>query len=294
MTMRKASLLTALGLLLFAIPALSQAPSETKPIFEVTSVKPNKSGDNRVSIGGGAGGRFVATNVPLRLLMQVAYRVRDFQISVGPDWVQSDRWDVEGRAEEGTVQWPEGPPDPNVPDPMALRVQSLLEDRFQLKLHRETREMPVYELTVSKSGSKLKLSEDQNPYRPPEPGAPPPPPPQRDAPLRPGSMRTGRGDLEAAGVPMPTFLMALSQQLGRTVIDKTGLKGFYDLKLQWVPDFGSGAGPSPAGVQPPPQADLSGPSIFTAVQEQLGLRLESTKGPVEVLVIDSVQKPTEN
>jgi bla regulator protein blaR1 len=297
MTMKNTSLLIALGFLVIAIRTFSQTPSETKPAFEVASIKPNKSGDNRVSIGGGAGGRFVATGVPLRLLMTVAYRVRDFQISGGPDWLQTDRWDIEARAEEGSIPSPPGPPDPNVPDPMALRVQSLLEDRFQLKLHRETREMPVYELTVSKGGSKLKLSEDQNPFRPPERSAPPPPPPQRGAPMRPGSMRMGRGDLEAVGVSIPIFVNALSGQLGRTVIDRTGLKGLYDLKLQWILDFGPGAGPLggalPAGVQPP-TADPAGPSIFTAVQEQLGLRLESTKGPVEVILVDSVEKPTEN
>src|SRR5262245_40751857 len=167
----KASLLVPLGLFVVVIQTLSQVPSGAKPAFEVASIKPNKSGDNRVSIGGGAGGRFVATGVPLRLLMTVAFRVRDFQVSGGPGWSQTDRWDIEARAEEGSVPSPQGPPDPNVPDPMALRVQSLLEDRFQLKLHRETREMPVYELTVSKGGSKLKLSEDQNPFRPPERGA---------------------------------------------------------------------------------------------------------------------------
>src|SRR5262245_35699720 len=112
MTMKKASLLIALGFLVVAIRTFSQTPSGAKPTFEVASIKPNKAGDNRVSIGGGAGGRFVATNVPLRLLMTVAYRVRDFQISGAPDWLQTDRWDIEARAEEGSVTLPQGPPDP--------------------------------------------------------------------------------------------------------------------------------------------------------------------------------------
>jgi uncharacterized protein (TIGR03435 family) len=110
-------------------------------------------------------------------------------------------------------------------------------------------------------------------------------------------MRLGRGNLEATAVPFATFVNALSQQLGRTVIDKTELKGLYDIKLLWTPDAVQGPGPlgpPPAGAEPPPLADPSGPTVFTAVQEQLGLKLDSTKGPVEVIVIDSVQKPTEN
>ena len=109
-----------------------------------------------------------------------------------------------------------------------------------------------------------------------------------------GGMRMGRGDLEASGVPFSTFVVVLSNQLGRPVIDKTDLKGLYDFKLQWTPELGQGPLLPGAPEAPPPPADASGPSIFTAVQEQLGLRLESAKDPVEVLVIDSVQKPTEN
>jgi uncharacterized protein (TIGR03435 family) len=173
-------------------------------------------------------------------------------------------------------------------------VQSLLEDRLQLKIHRETRELPVYELLVAKGGSKMSLSADQSPEKPPEPGSPPLSMPQRGAPAPRGMMKMGRGSLETNGVPISNFIMGLSQQLGRPVIDKTGLKGFYDIKLQWSPELGQGLF-APGSAEPaPPPSDASGPSIFTAIQEQLGLRLESAKGPVDVLVIDSVQKPTEN
>jgi uncharacterized protein (TIGR03435 family) len=278
-----------------AIPLLSQV-SETKPSFEVASVKPNKTGDNRVSIMGSPGGRYVATGVSLRLLMGNAYRVRDFQIIGGPDWMASDRWDIEARAEEGSITPQAGPRDPNVPDPMSLRMQSLLEDRFQLKFHRETRELPVYELTVAKSGSKVKLAEDQTPIRPPERGTAPPPAPPRGGGLSRGSMRMGFGDLEAVGIQFPNFVNFLSQQVGRAIVDKTGLSnGFYDIKLKWTPEFSPSGplAPAPGGPQLPPP-DPSGASIFTALQEQLGLRLESTRGPVEVLVIDSVQRPVEN
>jgi uncharacterized protein (TIGR03435 family) len=297
MILRKAFLIIALGTAVIAIPIFSQTPAGRRPSFEIASVKLNTSGDNRVSIMNQPGGRLVATGMPLRFLMTFAYRVRDFQILGGPNWMTSDRWDVQARAEEGSIPPPSGPPDPSVPDPIALRLQSLLEDRFQLKFHRETKELPVYELTVAKGGPKLKPSEDQSPFRPPERGAAPPPPLQRGAPIPRGNMRMGRGNLEAAGVSFSSFVMALSQQLGRTVIDKTDLKPLlYDIKLQWTPDVGQGGGPlgPPPGAAEPPPPDPSGPSIFTAVQEQLGLKLESTKGPVEVIVIDSVQKPTEN
>lgn len=297
MRLTKLLLPVGLGVAAIAIPIFSQAPTGAKPSFEVASVKPNTSGDNRIAIMGSPGGRLTVTGASFRMLVTYAFRVRDFQVSGGPNWMTTDRWDVEARAEEGSVPPPTGPPDPNVPDPMALRMQSLLEDRFQLKIHRETKELPVYELTVGKGGSKVKFSEDQTPFRPPERGAPPPPLPQRGGPMPRGSMRLGRGNLEATAVPFATFVNALSQQLGRTVIDKTELKGLYDIKLLWTPDAVQGPGPlgpPPAGAEPPPLADPSGPTVFTAVQEQLGLKLDSTKGPVEVIVIDSVQKPTEN
>jgi uncharacterized protein (TIGR03435 family) len=285
----KIACLTSLAGLVIAIPIFSQKPDAPRPSFEVATIKPNTSAELRIAILAQPGGRFIATGVSLRLLMGYAYGVRDFQISGGPSWVPSDRWDITARAEEGSI--PPGPRDPNTPDPLALRTQSLLEDRFQLKFHRETKELPVYELTVAKGGTKLHLSEDQNPLRPPERGDPPF---QRGGPMPRGNMRMGRGSLEATAVPIANFVRAMSQQLGRTVMDKTGLTGLYDIKLEWTPDpIQGGAFPLPAGVEPP-APDPSGPSIFTAIQDQLGLKLDGSKGAVEVLVIDSVQKPVEN
>jgi uncharacterized protein (TIGR03435 family) len=291
MTLRKHILLIGLVVVVTAIPFFSQQPAGTKPSFEVATVKPGASNDNRFMIMGQPGGRFTVTNATLKMVMTVAYRVRDFQISGGPGWAGTDRWNIEGKAEEGSIPQLTGPPDPTVPNPLMLMVQSLLEDRFQLKMHRDTKELPVYELLVAKSGSKMKLSDDQSQMRPPERGLPPP---QRGGPMPRGAMRVGRGAIEGNGVQFANLVTALSQQLGRTVIDKTDLKGFYDIKLEWTPELGQGP-VGPGGPEPPaPPADASGPSIFTAVQEQLGLRLESAKGPVEVLVIDSVQKPMDN
>jgi len=261
-----------------AIALWSQAPAQ-KPSFEVASVKA-ASGNSLPRILGQPGGRLTVTNATLKLLMTVAYGMRDFQILGGPNWITTDRWNIEAKAAEGTL-YP--PPDGTDLYPITLMVQSLIEDRFQLKMRRGTRELPVYELLIARSGSKMKLSEDQS--LPPflQPG---------DSKPR-GLIAVRRGSLEGQGVRLASFVQILSQQLARTVIDKTDLNGLYDIKLQWTPDLDQGAA-SRVPDTPLPVTDAPFPSIFTAIQEQLGLRLESAKGPVEVLVIDSVQKPSEN
>jgi uncharacterized protein (TIGR03435 family) len=261
--------------------ALAAHAQSSRPQFEVASIKP-AAPNSLGQLGRAPGGRLTATNVPLVLLIQNAYRVRSFQVLGGPSWMATERWDIEARPEEGSVT-PPGPQDPNVPDLFSLRLQSLLEDRFKLQIHHETRELPVFELTVAKSGLKAKLADDQTPFRAGD---------QRGG----ISLMIGGGELRAMAVPFPNFVAALSGIVGRTVVDKTNLKGLYDITLKWMPDVGQVVGPSgplPPGVQLP-RPDPSAPSLVTALQEQLGLKLEGSKGPVEVLVIDSVSKPTEN
>jgi uncharacterized protein (TIGR03435 family) len=163
-------------------------------------------------------------------------------------------------------------------------LQSLLEDRFQLKMHREMREEPVYELTVAKNGSKMKLSSDQSSS---ETLAVPT---TVDAIPR-GRIMTRGTTLAGNAVPVAPLVAILSDIARRPIINKTGLSGLYDFKLEWSPELMQGAG---ANGQPPPSPNNAGPSLFTALQEQLGLKLESAKEPVEVLVIDSVQRPSEN
>src|SRR2546425_3368714 len=183
-------------LLLFLF--IVQQPTGTKPSFEVATVKPSASTDNRIAILGQPGGRFVATNATLKMLIGTAWRVRDFQISGGPGWAGTDRWNIEAKAEEGAIPPAAGPPDPTVIPPLMLMLQSLIEDRFQLKVHRETKELPVYELVVAKGGPKIKPSEDQS--------LPTPAQPQRGGPMPRGGMRMGRGDLEANGVAVVNFI----------------------------------------------------------------------------------------
>jgi len=245
--------------------------------FDVATIKPNAENDHRVMIGFAPGGGFNATGINVRFLIMEAFGVRDFQISGGPGWMTTDRFDVKAKAE--------GLGDRPGREVMRPMLQNLLEDRFQLKYHKETKEMPIYALVAGKGPHKMKLSEVQQggPGGPGGPGR--------------GMFRMGRGQVDMQGATTGALAQMLSQQLGRTVMDKTGITGNFDVKMNWTPEPGQGGGPF-GGAPPPPEAvassDTSGPSIFTAIQEQLGLRLETQKGPVEIIVIDSVSKPSEN
>jgi len=244
--------------------------SQTQPAgkaqsFEVASIKPNVSGDGRFGVAIQPGGRLTVTGANVKMLMRQAYRIQDFQIIGAPSWFDSDRFDIVAKAE--------GKADA---DQVREMLQSLLAERFELKFHRDTRELPVYALVVGKSGPKMELSDSQGRANN-------------------SMMKFGRSQIEAQGMSMPQLAQTLSLSLGRTVIDKTGINGNYNFKLEWMPEAGQTTGPAGADkLSNDPPLDPSLPSIFTAVQEQLGLRLESQKGPVEVFVIDSASKPKEN
>jgi uncharacterized protein (TIGR03435 family) len=247
---------------LLAIGAsLLAAPRGWTQAFEVASIKPSAPGQRGVRIQIAPGGRFVANNVNVKFLIGEAYNIRDFQISGGPSWIGSERYDITAKADGEENKGPEA---------FRPMVQGLLKDRFQFKSHMETKELPVYHLVVGKNGSKL----TENASGPDK-----------------GMVRMGRGQVSATGVPIAMLCRQLAMQLGRTVIDKTGLTGDYDFKLEFTPE--EGMGPGPGGDAPPPP-DTVGPSLFAAIQEQLGLKLDGAKGPVEVLVIDHIEKASEN
>jgi len=288
----KALVLVILGIAVVAIPIFSQAPGRAQ--FEVASIKVHPPRLTQIGITN-RGGRFVATGFSLKMLVGRGYAVPEMRIMGGPNWAESERYDIEAKAPDGA---PAGQ--------LQRMLQAMLEDRFKLKVHKETRELPVYELAVAKNGPKMKLSEDQTPpppvVSPPgDPGAGP-----RGAPATffgggPRARGTaGRGSIngrmmfEGSAVPVSVLVNTLQQLLDRPVFDKTGLSGFFDIKLEWIP--GAEAPPSPFSPNPdaPPPPPVDGPSIFTAIQEQLGLRLEGSRAPVEVVVIDSAQKPAEN
>ena len=260
-----------------------------KPAFEVGSVKPNRSGDLRARMEIQPGGRFTATNVSLQMLITNAYQLFNYQIVKAPDWVEKDRWDVTAKAEEGTIR-PSVARSIGVPSETQVLLQALIEDRFKLKTHKETRELAVYNLVVTKGSAKMKLSANQTP-----------PTPQENADIpRPywgggiphGNVMQGPSNIHATGITVAELARSLSLALGRQVLDRTMLKGQFDISLEWTPDISQ-----PMDIYDPTQPFpryAGAPSIYTAIEEGAGLRLVSAKGPVEVLVFDSVHAPTEN
>jgi uncharacterized protein (TIGR03435 family) len=264
-----------------AIVSLYAAPQEAPPAFEVASIKRDVSGE--------PGGMFTCVpnchleRMTLRDLVIFAYRVHDFQVTGGPGWIDSDRYNIDAKGE--------GPPSFNqgYVTLQYRRLQTLLRDRFNLAIHRETKELPVYELTVAKGGPKLQTPNCVQR----EPGdftiAP-----GKYCGLMGGSMAAGR--LQASSTTMANLANFLSTMLSRTVVDKTGITGEFDFQLTFTPDTSAVPSPDVAGPRPAggaAAADL-GPDIFTAMREQLGLKLESAKGPVQVLIIDHVERPSEN
>lgn len=281
------SLLTlSVGIGAVATPTPGQAPADA-PKFEVASIKRNTSGENRVMLGMQRGGRFTANNVPLRLLITNAYRIQDFQIDGAPGWLATDRFDIVAKAE---TEVPEAQ--------LQLMVQALLAERFKLAVHRDTKEMPIYALVLShpdgKLGPKLKPSSvDCDAMRAQARNGAPPAPPAPGA-MMPCGMRMGPGSLTGSSMSMAQFTRTLSNAVRRVVVDKTGLSGGYDFDLSFTPEQVQSGGPGggPGGPGGGPAIDPNGPSIYTALQEQLGLKLDSQRGPVETLVIDHVEPPT--
>jgi uncharacterized protein (TIGR03435 family) len=268
--------LKLIGMALAAAATL--APAQTNPLarpeFVVASIKPsNANCCVAYGVGNGKGGGKVVT---LKMLIGLAYQVQQFQISGGPGWISSDRFDVEGKSDEAKADFGQ----------LRLMLQSLLEDRFKLKLHRETKESSVYALVVAKGGPKIKLSADQTS---PDVNGPAPP----GAGPNHGAVRLGAGTLIGNAVPLSRFATVLSPLLDRLAVDKTNLAGRFDIQLHWAPDAQESPD-GPGGNSLPPAGSSDDPSIFTAIQEQLGLRLESTRGPAEVIVIDHAEKPSQN
>jgi uncharacterized protein (TIGR03435 family) len=277
--------------------AQTQTPVEPNPKFEVASVRPNKSGNVGGSVKPEPGGRFNVVNMPLRNLIISAYGLQGTQLLGAPDWIASERFDIAAKA-DGELGRPFSP---DGPSRLQLLIRSLLAERFKLSVHREKREMPIYELVLARRDRKLgpelkpstidcraiieaRKAQGQKP-EPPKAGERP----QCGA-------RVGFGELAAGGQPLFELITLLSSTVQRNVVDRTGLSGNFDIYLRWTPDQ---LPRRPAGTPADQpfrmnglEIDPNGPSIFAALQEQLGLKLESARGPVEVLVIDHVERPT--
>jgi uncharacterized protein (TIGR03435 family) len=228
-------------------------------VFEAATIKPaGPSPDGHVHINYPEGGRFSAINITLLNLMEWAYEIPQKQILDGPGWMRSTRFDIQATTDAETDAMLRGMSSEQ--DRMVKRrmVQRLLEDRFAMKLHRETRVLPAYDLVVAKGGSKLTESKANG-----------------------KSIGMSRADFHAEGLTMDLVAEQLSRILGRVTVDKTGLDGRYDLKLKWTPDDAVATPDSP-------------PSLFTAIEEQLGLELKAAKEPVAVLVVDHIEAPSPN
>lgn len=264
------------------LPVAAGTADAKVPVFDVVSVKPDKSVSGMIRVMTKPDG-YSATNISLKMLLQAAYGIREDLISGAPSWVDAARYDIDAKV---------AGPDVDTlkklsPEQRRAMLQPMLAERFKLVVHTETKQLPVYELVIAKGGSKLKEAAPGDTYPNGIKGP--------DGVARGGMMRVGLGQLAAQGVPISSMVNMLSQQLHKTVIDKTGLTGKYDLELNWTPDQASepmfkGADSS----QHDPAPDSSAPSIFTAIQEQLGLKLQSAKGSVETLVVDHVEMPSEN
>jgi bla regulator protein blaR1 len=257
-----------------ALPMSSGPRAQSTNGFDVASVKPNMSGAPGLDIDTQPGGRLTITNASLRNLITFAYRIQDNQLVGGPDWQRTARFDVVAKAEKAATT-----------EELLVMLRPLLGERFKLAVHHESRELPIYALVVQRAdgrtGGQLKTS-DVDCSGLPGTGS------------RGCAFSVSFGNIRARGMPVARLAAALSPFAGRIVVDRTGISGPHDFDLTWTPDQFRGRQTAP-GEQPPQVngriVDANGPSLFTAIQEQLGLKLESTTGPVDVLVIDGAERP---
>ncbi len=270
-----------------------QTGSASLPAFEVASVRVNKSAQMNRLFRPQPGGRFEATNLRLRDLVQFAYQVRNFQIEGGPDWMDTTSFDIVAKAPgEVAPAAPGGPP-----SQYALMLRTLLADRFKLVVHEETKDAPVYVLTVARADGRLgpelaPSTTDCAALVKAAAGGVPPPAIQGDR-IQCG-LRIGPGRMDMGGFSFAEFANGLSMLLQRTVVNRTGLSGNYDAKMTFSPEQLPGLPMPPPGAPGAPPLDPNAPSVFTAVQEQLGLKLDSSRGPVPMLIVDRAEMPVED
>lgn len=278
----RSSVLSVFAMLVLASSALPQTAAS--PSFEVASIKPSAPDARGVFIQPGPGGGIRITNMSLKDMIGFAWSVQPFQITGGPSWLDNLRFDIVAK-----------PDAPTSPTQMNAMLQALLKNRFNLVVTQEKKESSIYVLVLARKDGKLgpKLTETtetscmafdpKNPPAPPAPGSP--------RPSYCGNIGTNGRSLSAYGRQISDLAPLLSRLLGRTVIDKTGLTGKYDIQLNWTPDDNQSLAVPPGQTAP---TDAASASIFTAFQEQLGLKLEGQKGPVEMIVVQSADKPSEN
>jgi uncharacterized protein (TIGR03435 family) len=247
-------MIRAVATLAVCVSGSVYAQSPAAQQFEVASVKPSKV-DPGSSSGIRTGhGRLDGYSVTLKRCIMGAYGIGPHQISGGPPWLESDRFEILAKADQ-----------PIGDEELMAMLQGLLAERFKLALHRETRTMPAFVLEVARNGPKLEKAV------------------AGEASTNTSTSATGVA-IDAHKADMDSFARILSRKMELPVVNHTALEGIFDIKLTWTPE----------SVRPSDRAEMEGASIFTAIQEQLGLRLRSQKAPVEILVVDHVEKPSEN
>jgi bla regulator protein blaR1 len=257
----------------------AQLPSATGPItitYDVASIKPDHSDGHHIHISGNANS-LTASGVTLKHLVEFAYNINDSELSGGPDWIDSETYELQAKMDESTMEALNKFPVEQREEQRRGMLQSLLAERFNLKVSHVIKELPIFALELATKGPKFPESTTSD--------------------ITKAGLSVHDGDLTAKGLPMSRFAEWLSGVVGRKVVDKTGLQGKYDFTLNYDNRRPAAVAINPAepslGTTVPP-TDSPRPSIFTALHKQLGLKLQSQKGPVETLVIDSVEKPSEN
>jgi uncharacterized protein (TIGR03435 family) len=239
----------------------STHPGDKAPAYEVVSIKPHQSGDHSSSMRSGQDG-FGWMNRPLSALVWAAYNIRmDGQVAGLPGWAQTERYDIEAKMDAAAMERAKSLSKAARDAEEDAMLQSILAERCQFKAHEETKELPVYDLVIAKGGLKIKEAvADESPTE---------------------SM-TGSGVMTARGMAISSLTSAFSGMEGRLIVDKTGLGDKkFDFELKWAPEDA-------------PSTENAGPSLFTALEEQLGLKLVPAKGLVRVLTIDHIERPSPN
>ena len=251
--------------LIFAATALTTL-GNAQAAFEVASIKQNTSGERWESVPKPAGGRFTVKHATIAWLVRTAYHVEPFQVTGLPPWANSERYDVAAKAA-----------DPNATlDQMRQMLQTLLTERFRMSSHRELKPQPIFALVVAKNGPRLAKAKtdtctDSTMARPC------------------GGFRiANRSSMWGDTVTVKQLAEELTYMMQRKVLDKTGIQGLYDIKVDWTPEH---FGPEPGAEVKPDEANAT---LFTSIQEQLGLKLQSEKAPVETIVVERVSRPVEN
>jgi bla regulator protein blaR1 len=250
--------------------AQSQSTGADRPAFEVASIKSNRSGAANSGFRRFTGGELNATNITLKMLIAFAYDTPQDQILQGPGWLDSERYDVLAKPDRSSETGSQSPADRSMAM-IRLRTQTLLADRFKLALHKETRQLPIFALVADRGGPKhLQAPKGSTP-----------------------DLVTNGHHVSCQAASMEFFARTfLTGQVGRPVLDQTGIQGQFDFSMDWTPDETSPR--RPGDNDAPGAPDPAGPSLFSALREQLGLKLEATKGPVEILVVDHAEKASEN